>query len=181
MTDTTTRFVDPDTWWERLYEEPAAGSSSTDVGLESDDEEPWEEQPEEPEGPPEKTPRQWRVPHRRLSPHLPRLPARVQQTYSTWSSGMDPKRAARWRWVLYNGSAALAGWGLNANRPVAGALASCAQATNTVSALLLGAGMCAVTWHFADRHTRGWWPPLAWVMRIPLATVVLVLVLTPLR
>ncbi len=112
-----------------------------------------------------------------VAPAAPARPPRWQPQH--WADGMGPRRAARWRWTLYNGSAALLGNGVGLQALYGGAITLCGQQTNPVAALVLAVGMCAVTWHFLDRRTRGWWPPLAWALRAPLASACLAIALYP--
>lgn len=102
-------------------------------------------------------------------PHMPAVVARV------------PDRAAAaispgTRRLLYNASAAGAGWALGLYGQFAGAIADCGQQT-IGGALVLGVGGTLLIAHVWDRRTRHWWPGIAWVARIPLATAVLALAL----
>lgn len=80
------------------------------------------------------------------------------------------------RRLLYNASAAGAGWGLGLYQPLADALADCGT-TSIGGALVLGIGGTALIAHVWDRRTRHWWPGIAWCARIPLATAILALAL----
>lgn len=65
-------------------------------------------------------------------------------------------------------------WAAAAGAPQLAALASAHGIPLGPAGLVLGAAtVCAVPWLIADRFTRRWWPPLAWVCRIPLASAVL--------
>lgn len=93
-----------------------------------------------------------------------------------------PERAAAaispgTRRLLYNASAAGAGWALGLYHEFAGALADCGTRYSISGALVLGAGGTALIAHLWDRYTRHWWPGIAWCARIPLATAVLALAL----
>ena len=78
--------------------------------------------------------------------------------------------------LLYNASAAGAGWGLGLYEQFADALADCGN-TSIGGALVLGIGSTALIAHVWDRRTRHWWPGIAWCARIPLATAILALAL----
>jgi hypothetical protein len=80
------------------------------------------------------------------------------------------------RRLLYNASAAGAGWGLGLYQPLAHALEDCGT-SSIGGALVLGIGGTALIAHTWDRRTRHWWPGIAWIARIPLATAVLALAL----
>ncbi|MEV7389603.1 hypothetical protein [Streptomyces sp. NPDC091215] len=93
-----------------------------------------------------------------------------------------PERAAaaispRTRRLLYNASAAGAGWGLGLYSKFAWALNDCGTSQGVTAALTLGVGASLVIAHFWDRRTRHWWPGIAWAARIPLATALLALAL----
>ena len=81
------------------------------------------------------------------------------------------------RRLLYNASAAGAGWALGLYQQFAGAIADCGQQASISGALVLGIGGTALIAHVWDRRTRHWWPGIAWAARIPLATAVLALAL----
>jgi hypothetical protein len=83
----------------------------------------------------------------------------------------------RARRIAYNGGAAALGWGLGLVGPMTHALDACGRDQSIGAALVLGVGGCLVIGFAIDRRTRGWWPPLAWVARVPLASAVLALVL----
>lgn len=57
------------------------------------------------------------------------------------------------------------------------ALAAIGLAPAQTMPLITGAGIYALTWHLIDRRTRTWWAPLAWTLRIPLASAALALAL----
>lgn len=85
--------------------------------------------------------------------------------------------APRTRWLLYNGTAASAGWGLGAVPLMSGWITACGHDTSTTGALALAVGLIATAGALIDRRTRHWWPPLAWACRIPLASALLALAL----
>jgi hypothetical protein len=103
-------------------------------------------------------------------PHMPATIARIpEQAEAAISHGT--------RRLLYNTSAAAAGWGLGLYDQLATALADCGANYSIGGALVLGFGGCALIAHVWDRRTRHWWPGIAWVARIPLATAILALAL----
>ncbi|MET7457693.1 hypothetical protein ABZT03_38760 [Streptomyces sp. NPDC005574] len=81
------------------------------------------------------------------------------------------------RRLLYNASAAAAGWGLGLYQQFAHAIADCGQQTSIGGAIVLGVGATILIAHVWDRRTRHWWPGNAWVARIPLATAILAVAL----
>jgi hypothetical protein len=92
-----------------------------------------------------------------------------------------PERAAaaltpRTRTVLYNLSAAGAGWALGLYSKFAWAIHDLGK-TSISGAIVLGVGGSLLIAHVWDRRTRHWWPGLAWAARIPLATALLALAL----
>lgn len=105
--------------------------------------------------------------------YYPRPHAPAFITEAPAPDAISPKTRA----ALYNASAAGAGWGLGLYGVFADAIASCGTDYGISGALVLGLGGCLVIAHFWDRRTRHWWPGLAWVARIPLATAVLALAL----
>jgi hypothetical protein len=103
-------------------------------------------------------------------PHTPAFVTRV------------PERAAAaispgTRRLLYNATAAGAGWMLGLYHQFAAALADCGTNYSISGALVLGIGGSALIAHVWDRRTRHWWPGIAWAARIPLATALLALAL----
>lgn len=84
---------------------------------------------------------------------------------------------ARVRVVAYTGSAAGLGWALGLEPLFSRWITACGHDTSTGGALALGAGLITVTAVLIDRRTRGWWPPLAWACRIPLASALLAVAL----
>jgi hypothetical protein len=81
----------------------------------------------------------------------------------------------RTRALAYNGAAAGAGWALGLVPTVGGWITDCGSEYSITAALILGTGICVATAQLWDRRTRGWWPPLAWFCRIPLASCVIAL------
>ncbi|WP_432091040.1 hypothetical protein [Streptomyces sp. NRRL F-5630] len=90
-----------------------------------------------------------------------------------------PRRAlsAGTRRALYNASAAGAGWLSGLAPRMCAAIDDCGRTTSIGGALVLGIATCLLVAHFLDRRTRHWWPPLAWIARIPLASAILALAL----
>lgn len=84
----------------------------------------------------------------------------------------------RLRWLTYNSTAAGTGWCCHLVQPFQALIATCGVATGSqVSAVILGAGICTLIGWRWDRPTRGWWGPLPWACRIPLASAVVALAL----
>jgi hypothetical protein len=136
---------------------------------------PWGEKPEvtEPEGTEEQQdrPRAFEPqPDYWPRPHVPDVVHRQRERAQT---AVSPGT----RRLLYNASAAAAGWGLGLYHLFAGALADCGTNYSISGALVLGAGGSLLIAHVWDRRTRHWWPGIAWAARIPLATAVLALAL----
>ena len=103
----------------------------------------------------------------------PHVPDAVHQSRNRAAAAISPGT----RRLLYNASAAGAGWALGLYDQFAGAIADCGQQTSISGALVLGVGGTVLIAHVWDRRTRHWWPGIAWVARIPLATAVLALAL----
>lgn len=154
----------PPDWLDTLLDDNAAPTPAAKV-----DDEP-DEEPDEDEEQPDKRhafeprPGYWPRPH---------LPAAVARTHERAEAALSPKTRA----ALYNASAAGAGWGLGLYQPFADALADCGATTSTGGALVVGIGGTVLIAHVWDRRTRHWWPGIAWLARIPLATAVLALAL----
>lgn len=171
---------DPDAWWDELYpdEQPPPPKSvpsprrsdwwskepPVDVDESAADEEPDVEAT--PAGPGRFTPQPgyWPRPH---------MPAAVHRQRDRAADAISPGT----RRLLYNASAAGAGWVLGLYQQFAGALADCGTSYSISGALVLGAGGIALIAHMWDRRTRHWWPGIAWVARIPLATAITALAL----
>lgn len=84
----------------------------------------------------------------------------------------------RRRVLLYNGTAAGAGWALGLAPRCQALITECGQQTHSTSAALtLGVGIILATGLIVDRRTRHWWGPLPWILRIPLASAILALAL----
>jgi len=103
----------------------------------------------------------------------PHMPAVVVSIPDRAAAAISP----RTRRLLYNASAAGAGWALGLYQQCAHALADCGQQYSISGALTLGIGTSLLVAHVWDRRTRHWWPGLAWAARIPLATLILALAL----
>ncbi|MFE9391684.1 hypothetical protein [Streptomyces sp. NPDC006784] len=79
-------------------------------------------------------------------------------------------------WVLlYNGSAAGLGWAFGLVDLFGGWITGCGRDYSVTTALLLGSGIVVLLGQVLDRRTRGWWGPLPWICRAPLASAVLAL------
>jgi hypothetical protein len=207
---TKTQPVNDDSWWDRLYDEPAdthvsvkrttpakarigrlpnwrrgetadLGADTADTTADSPDEEPdtkdtdpadkpptstdtvpdaadgWEDAPPEDESTPDAA--------RRARTHPARL---VHAQFA----GLE-RRA---QWLLNTGASATSGWLLGLEPTFAGWITDCGHDNGTLPAVILGVGMvCAGA--YINHRARAWWPPLAWVCRIPFATAILALAL----
>lgn len=102
----------------------------------------------------------------------PHMPAAVHTTRERAEAAISVGT----RRLLYNASAAGAGWGLGLYDQLASLIADCG-ATSIGGALVLGGGATALIAHVWDRRTRHWWPGIAWAARIPLATAICALAL----
>ena len=141
---------DEDWWTDDMFETP--------VGDE-------DEQPEERERTPafEPQPDYW------PRPHTPAVISRVRdRAPAAFSPGT--------RSLLYNATAAGAGWAFGLYQQLAWALNDLGK-DSIRGALVLGVGGCLLIAHVWDRRTRHWWPGIAWVARIPLATAICALAL----
>jgi hypothetical protein len=143
-----------DDWWNDLYTDEKSVA----------DEQPAED--DEPSGP------GWLQAQPGYYPR-PHMPAAVTRIPDQAASAIGPKT----RRLLYNASAAGAGWGLGLYQQCAHALADCGANYSISGALTLGVGACLLVAHVWDRRTRHWWPGLAWAARIPLATTLCALAL----
>lgn len=103
----------------------------------------------------------------------PHMPAALTAVPDRAAAAISPGT----RRLLYNATAAAAGWALGLYHQFADALADCGTNYSIGGALVLGVGGSALIAHVWDRRTRHWWPGIAWVARIPLATAVLALAL----
>lgn len=124
------------------------------------DDEPDEEQPR-PFAP---QPDYWPRPH---------IPAALTTVPDKAAAAISPGT----RRLLYNASAAGAGWALGLYDQFAAALADCGTNYSISGAIVLGVGGSLLIAHVWDRRTRHWWGGIAWCARIPLATAVLALAL----
>lgn len=148
---------------QRLDPEPADWWEPQPTVDEPDDEPEPEEQPARPPvfAP---DPAYWPRPH---------APAIITTAPARAAAAISP----RTRRLLYNASAAGAGWGLGLYREFAWVLTDCGTSQGVAAALILGVGGTLVIAHVWDRRTRHWWPGIAWAARIPLATALLALAL----
>ena len=195
--DDPTPAADPDSWWDDLYSEqpereperrtaprlrPWWSKEPSDLTHEAD-EEPDEGEPEtstDPDPEPADTDPQptddagssgrWTPqPDYWPRPHMPdvftHIPDRAEAAISHGT-----------RRLLYNATAAGAGWGLGLYEQFAHVIEDCAT-TSIGAALVVGIGSTVLIAHVWDRRTRHWWPGIAWIARIPLATAVLALAL----
>lgn len=103
----------------------------------------------------------------------PRMPAAIDRVRHQAPAAISTGT----RRFLYNASAAGTGWGLGLYGKFAWAINDCGTTQGVGAGLVLGVGGCLLVAHLWDRRTRHWWPGIAWVARIPLATAVLALAL----
>lgn len=116
---------------------------------------------------------QWEdaAPPRRPTPRTAERSRRRRQANTAWN-GLEP----RGRWLVSTSAGAGIGWGFGLEQAMSGWIAGCAHDQGQTAGLLLGVGLVALG-SLAAYRTRGWWPPLAWCCRIPLATAILALAL----
>lgn len=145
--------VDPDDWWTFA---PPHIEADQDEGLEEPDAE---------------RPRPF-APQPGYWPH-PHIPTAIATAPDRAAAAISPGT----RRLLYNTSAAGAGWALGLYDQFAAALTDCGTNYSIGGALVLGAGGSLLIAHLWDRRTRHWWGGIAWCARIPLATAVLALAL----
>ncbi|RLL68151.1 hypothetical protein [Streptomyces sp. Z26] len=100
-----------------------------------------------------------------------RTPARERVAQAREHLALDHRTVV----LLYNGSAAGVGYLARLVPTIHNWIAECGRDTSVVPALLVGIGVIAAIGQQWDRHTRGWYAPLAWAARIPLASAVLAL------
>ncbi|MFI5755643.1 hypothetical protein [Streptomyces sp. NPDC051569] len=105
----------------------------------------------------------WLQPHPGYYPAIPTtLPVLAAP------AALSPKT----RLLIYNASAAGAGWGLGLLGLFRRTIAACDADAGAGAALVLGTGACLLIAHVWDRRTRHWWIGLAWAARIPLTTAI---------
>ncbi|MFB7747669.1 hypothetical protein [Streptomyces sp. NPDC056132] len=108
---------------------------------------------------------------------------RTQTGYYPTRESLVPSLPARpaispgTRRLIFNGTAAGAGYWFGLTPRIVSWIEACGTATSIGGALVLGAGICLVTAHFWDRRTRHWMPGLRWVARIPLMSAITALAL----
>ncbi|WNI19193.1 hypothetical protein [Actinacidiphila sp. ITFR-21] len=130
--------------------------------------------PDEPEGDAGDDPdEEWEdaAPADESTPAAVRRGKKRQQAIAAWA-GLE----GRTRWLLSTGAGAGCGWFLGLLQAMSGWITACARDQGNAPGLILGLGMVAAA-SFAAYRTRGWWAPLAWCCRIPLATALLALCL----
>ena len=74
-------------------------------------------------------------------------------------------------------AAAATAAGSKGGTPLVHALAVHGVHPAAVMPLVTGLVLCGASWRIIDRRTRHWWPPLAWLMRVPSASAALALAL----
>ncbi|MGW2866432.1 hypothetical protein [Streptomyces sp. NPDC001205] len=97
-------------------------------------------------------------------PKRPALPARPAISPGT-------------RRLVFNATAAGAGYWLGLTPRILAWIETCGTATSIGGALVLGAGICLGIAHFWDRRTRHWMVGLSWAARIPLMSAITALAL----
>jgi hypothetical protein len=98
----------------------------------------------------------------------PKRPAAKKSPAAAWYATLP----GRTRWTASTAAGAVLGYGLGLQPAMTGWITACAHDQTPTAALVLAAGLIATSGYLAHR-TRGWWPPLAWACRIPLATAIL--------
>ncbi|MFG2533541.1 hypothetical protein [Streptomyces sp. NPDC048516] len=179
-------------WWERLDGRTPAGGRIPDwwtgerVALGDDQHPEAGSNDHQPEGNhPEVTPAAAQLPEdqdqdqdqdpargRWLRPALDYYP-----DFTAHAEKVRPALSAKTRAALYNASAAGAGWCCGLVPKLGDLIAECGREASITAALLVGGGGCLLVMHLWDRRTRHWWPGIAWVARIPLASAVTALAL----
>lgn len=104
--------------------------------------------------------------------HRPRAATTARRAHTAYL-----ELPARTRALLYTGSAAAAGYALGLVPLIHSWIAACGRDTSPTAALILGGGIVLTCGVAIDRRTRGWWGPLPWLCRIPLASALLALAL----
>ena len=146
---------EPRAWWSHEPTEvPAA---------ELDDDADPHEEPEARQPAFEAQPGYWPRPH---------LPATISRVRDQVPAAVSPGT----RRLLYNATAAGAGWALGLYDQFAWALNDLGR-DSISGALVLGFGGSLLIAELWDRRTRHWWPGIAWCARIPLATAICALAL----
>ncbi|AZK98791.1 MULTISPECIES: hypothetical protein [Streptomyces] len=79
--------------------------------------------------------------------------------------------------LVYNASAGALGYIHGPTEMVGGWIESCGREYSIAAALVLGSGICLLTAVLWDSRTRHWYPGLAWLARIPLASTLTALAL----
>lgn len=150
---------------------PAEPEDAEDDEAENEAENEAEEvQPERHEPAPEAQPRrEWFQPQPDYYPAPPPLLPAAQAA----PAALSP----RTRSLIYNATAAAAGWGAGLLGLFGDAIEECGTEAGIGAALILGIGSCLAIAHVLDRRTRHWWIGLAWIARIPLATAITALAL----
>ncbi|SES03786.1 hypothetical protein [Streptomyces qinglanensis] len=170
-----------DDWWDRLY------ADGTDTGPAADW---WTRPPEPPEAElpvprPQTSAQPQPVEELTADPDTPEPAPEPRRRLPTIKTGAVDQRAEQVRqhlhvehrtWVLlYNGSAATLGWSFGLVDLFGGWITDCGRDYSVTTALLLGSGIVVLLGQVLDRRTRGWWGPLPWICRAPLASAVLAL------
>jgi hypothetical protein len=143
-------------WWNALYDERHGDTASSAAYEEFDDDELCEDDESDDTESRERAPR---------------------QSLREYVADHGDQQRRFWR-LVYNGSAAGAGWGLGWVGDMERMLHNCAAETGDAgAALILGVAVMGVVIAVIDRRTRHWYSALAWACRIPLASAVVALAL----
>jgi hypothetical protein len=142
----------PDDWWDRLYDKPEPDEPDGDEG---EQEEAVEEHP----GRFTPQPDYW--PHPHMPAVLTHAPERAAAAISPKTRALPVQRQRRRRRL-----------GPRPVPPVRRGDRRLRHHYSIGGALVLGIGGSLLIAHVWDRRTRHWWPGIAWVARIPLATAI---------
>lgn len=156
---------EPQAWWSHARPQVEAEVEGSEHDAEEDPDDEPGAAADEPERPRkfEPQPGYWPRPH---------VSAAVGRTLDRAPAAISPGT----RRLLYNATAAGAGWVLGLYHQFAAAIADCGE-QSIGGALVLGFTGTALIAHVWDRRTRHWWPGIAWCARIPLATAICALAL----
>lgn len=164
-------------WWEKLYDEAQtdhAGGAVPKRRRIPSIKRPAVAKPEVEAEPDEAADPEWEdaEPEDESTPRAVKRGKRQQEIRAAYQ-GLD----RRTRWLLSIVPAAATGWFLGLEPAMGGWIRQCQGDTGHVgTALIVGLGLLGVG-AYASYRTRGWWPPLAWCCRIPLASALLALAL----
>ncbi|MEU5431018.1 hypothetical protein AB0H73_36190 [Streptomyces olivoreticuli] len=150
-------------WWEKKPEDLTAAEDTAPVEDEGLEEPGADDTPELATDNAEPAPGDWFATQPGYWPTVPDVPR--------------PALSEGTKRLLYNVSAAGAGWFFGLTPAIGSAIEDCGTSTSIGGALFLGAGICLATAAIWDRRTRHWYRPLAWIARIPLMSAITALAL----